>query len=114
MGLFTAAGVVPCGGNKRLPVHHHSADYIFWSFGIIEFIFSHLKIEFRLSWCLGAWAVLNISLLVMNRINKTEFAIFISLILPLPPNGLAYQNLLIFVDRMSRHRRSLESRSDRK
>ena len=26
---------------KRLPVHRHSADYIFWSFGII--------IEFRLS-----------------------------------------------------------------
>ena len=23
---------------KRLPVHHHTADYIFWSFGIIEFI----------------------------------------------------------------------------
>ena len=22
---------------KRLPVHHHRADYIFWSIGIIEF-----------------------------------------------------------------------------
>ena len=28
---------------KRLPVHHHRADYIFWSFGINEFIQSHLK-----------------------------------------------------------------------
>ena len=24
---------VPCGGRKRLPVLHHSADYIFISFG---------------------------------------------------------------------------------
>ena len=29
---------------KGLPVHHYSADYIFWSFGIIEFIFSHLPV----------------------------------------------------------------------
>ena len=34
---------------KRLPVHHDSADYIFWSFGIIEFNFRNLKIDFRLS-----------------------------------------------------------------
>ena len=59
---------------KRLPVHHHSA---FWSIWITEFIFSYLKIEFRLSRCLGAWSVLHTSLLVMNRLNKTEFAIFI-------------------------------------
>ena len=34
---------------SSLPVHHYSADYmyIFWPFGIIEFIFSHLKLEFR-------------------------------------------------------------------
>ena len=24
---------------KSLPIHHHSVDYIFWSFGITEFIF---------------------------------------------------------------------------
>ena len=35
---------------KRLPVHQYSADYIFWSFGIIELISGHLKIEFRISW----------------------------------------------------------------
>ena len=28
---------------KRLSVHHHSAYCIFWFFGIIDFIFSHLK-----------------------------------------------------------------------
>ena len=26
----TVAGVVPCGGRKSLPVHHHSAGYIFY------------------------------------------------------------------------------------
>ena len=29
---------------KRLPVHNHSADCIFLSFGLIKLIFSHLKI----------------------------------------------------------------------
>ena len=62
---------------KRLPVHHHSADYIFWSICITEFIFSYLKIEFRLSRCLGTWPVLHTSLLVMNRLNTTEFAILL-------------------------------------
>ena len=28
---------------KCVPIHHHSAHYIFWSFGIIEFIFSHFE-----------------------------------------------------------------------
>ena len=28
--ISTAASVVPCGAVKRLPVHHDSADYIFW------------------------------------------------------------------------------------
>ena len=27
---------MPCGASKSLLVFHHSADYIFWSFGIIE------------------------------------------------------------------------------
>ena len=25
---------------KRLPIHHHNADYIFWFFRIIEFVYS--------------------------------------------------------------------------
>ena len=36
--IFTAAGVVPCGGRKRLPTHHHSVDYSLLSLEIIEFI----------------------------------------------------------------------------
>ena len=32
--ISTAADGVPCGGLKRVLVHHPSAIYIFWSFGI--------------------------------------------------------------------------------
>ena len=28
---------------KRLPLYHHSADFIFWSFETIEFIFSYFE-----------------------------------------------------------------------
>ena len=41
--------------------------------------FSHLKIEVHFNLCYGACPVLHIPLLVMNRLNKTEFAIFIPL-----------------------------------
>ena len=30
--IFSAVGVVPCGGRNT---SHHNADYTFWSFGII-------------------------------------------------------------------------------
>ena len=33
--IARAAGAVPCGDLKRLPIHHQSAYYIFWSLGII-------------------------------------------------------------------------------
>ena len=58
--------------SQILCLHHHSADYINFSvlFGITEFNFSRLRIEFHLRRCLGAWPVLHISLLVMNRLNK--------------------------------------------
>ena len=65
---------------KRLSVHHHSGDYNFRSFGIIECFYSFgnsAKASARGGG--GAWSVLHISLLVMNRLNKTEFAIEISL-----------------------------------
>ena len=57
----------------------HIADYIFWSFGIVEFVFSYLKIKSNAhaGAFLGTWLVLHISLLVMNRLNKTDFASFI-------------------------------------
>ena len=41
--IFTAAGVVPCGDRKRLPVHHYNAGYIFCSFGIIGLILSQFE-----------------------------------------------------------------------
>ena len=40
---FNACGVVPCGGPKSLPVHRHSADYIFWTCGIIGLILSQFE-----------------------------------------------------------------------
>ena len=30
-------------GVKRVPIHHYSADYIFWSFGIIGLILSQFE-----------------------------------------------------------------------
>ena len=49
---------------KRLPVHHHSADYIFSGpFGIIGFILSQFENRVSLKPVLGegegAWAVLH-------------------------------------------------------
>ena len=49
--IFTAAGVAQCDGHKTYPVHHKSVDYNFLSFGSVEFISSHVKIEFRLRRC---------------------------------------------------------------
>ena len=39
-----------------LPVHHHNADYIFWSFGIIGFILSYLENSVLLKPVLGGVA----------------------------------------------------------
>ena len=36
MNSIDSRKYVPCGALKSLPVFHLSADYIFWSFGIIE------------------------------------------------------------------------------
>ena len=41
-------------------------------------------------------SVLHISLLVMNRLNKTEFATFILMMCSLLPKDLTNQNLFIF------------------
>ena len=57
-------------------------------------ILSHIKIEFRLNRCYGALPVMHISLLVMNRLSKTEFAIFISSLWSLLPRAVTNQNLL--------------------
>ena len=51
---FTAAGVkCRVAAVQRLPVLHHSADYILITFGIIEPILLTLKIEYRLICALG-------------------------------------------------------------
>ena len=44
---------------KRLPVDHHIAEYIFWSFGIIGLILSQYENRVPLKPVLGAWEVLH-------------------------------------------------------
>ena len=66
---------------KRLPVHNHRADYIFWSFGTNGLI--PCEFENRVPLKLVLEAVCGqcyaITLLHMNRLNQTEYAIFVSL-----------------------------------
>ena len=45
---------------------------------------------------LGAWPMLHAALLVMNRLYKTEVAIFISLMWSLLPKDLINQNFLMY------------------
>ena len=42
-----------------------------------------------------AWPVLHISVLVKNRLNTTEFAIFISLVHSVLPNDLTIKDIFI-------------------
>ena len=65
---------------KHLPVHHQSVDYIFWSFGITDYILSYPENRVLLNPVLGVVAVLHISLLVMNRLSYIKSTIFISLV----------------------------------
>ena len=79
----TAGNVAPCGGRKmsyRLftyygPLGSLSSFRIIW------------KVEFCLSRCSGAWPLFH-SVLVMNRLNTTESAIFIYLVHSLLPKNL--------------------------
>ena len=58
--IFTAAGLCRVAAIKRIPVHHYSAHYIFWSFGIIGLIRSQFETRVPLKPVLGrAWAVLH-------------------------------------------------------
>ena len=43
-------------------------------FGLLSSYILILKIEF--SWCPGAWPVLSISVLVMNKLNTTDSVFF--------------------------------------
>ena len=83
---------------KRLPVHHHSTDYMFSDpLGSFGSFWVSLKIEFRWIRCLGAGGgggrvdggrCCSILFLHMNRLNKTESALFVSLMLSLFPKDL--------------------------
>ena len=64
--ISDSAYVVPCGRRKKSAVHHYTADYIFWSFGMIEFILSFLENRKLLKPVVGVWSVLHISLLVTS------------------------------------------------
>ena len=68
---------------KRLPVQHHCADYIFWSFGNIGFILS----PFAQTGTRRRGRCFTTALLHMNRRNKTE-SIFVSLMCSLLPEDL--------------------------
>ena len=69
---------------KRLPVHHHSAGYIFWLFGIIGLILS----PFEKSSARGRRQCFTITLLHTNSLSKTESAVFVSLMRSLLPKDL--------------------------
>ena len=52
-----------------------------------------LKIELFSTRCDGTWPVLQVTLLVMNRLNRSESAIFISLMHSLYSRHLTIQHL---------------------
>ena len=61
------------------PVLHHSTDFIFISFEIIEPILVSLKIEYRLSQYKGAYAASQTTSMYMKGHNKTESPLLIRL-----------------------------------
>ena len=52
---------------KRLPVHYHSADYIFWFFGIVELIDSHFEDGVPLKPVLGAGCLAGVAYFITGR-----------------------------------------------
>ena len=80
---------------KRLLVHNHNADYIFWSFGIIKRILSQFENKVPLKPVLGERGqCCTITLLHLNRLVKTESAIFVSFMCSLLPDDL-YSELIL-------------------
>ena len=71
---------------KRLAVHHYSADYIFLFVGIIGLILSLFEHIVPLKPVLGGRGqCCTITLLHVNRLNKTDSAIFVSMMCCLFP-----------------------------
>ena len=68
-GILSSLQLVLCrlAAVKRLPVHHNNAGYFFWFFGITVLILSQFKASAR-----GRRQCCTITLLHMNRLNKTE------------------------------------------
>ena len=61
---------------KRLPVHHHCADYVLWFSWIIRLILS--QFENRVAGARGRGQCCTITILHMNRLNKPESSFFFS------------------------------------
>ena len=82
---------------KRLPVHHHCANYIFWLFGIIWFILSHFENKSLLEPVLGS--VTNVAYFStcheQTQLNRVCY-FFVTLVNSLLPKDLTIQNLFIF------------------
>ena len=76
-----AAGAVLSGGHKT------------WGHWVH---LSYFEMTSCLSRCYRAWSVLYILLVVMNRLSKTEYVVFISLVYSLLPKDLTVQNLLTY------------------
>ena len=77
---------------KRLPVHHHSADYIFWSYGIIEFISSYFENRVLLKPVLGGVASVACFTTDHEQTQLNRVCTFISLVYSLLPKDLTIQN----------------------
>ena len=83
---------------KCLPVRHDSADYIFWSFGIIEFIYDHFENRVLLKPMLECVAgVAHFRTCLYTRLNTTESTIFTYLVYSLLPKDLIIQILFTTV-----------------
>ena len=64
---------------KCLPVHNHSANYVFWPFGII------VPLSSAEAGSRGRGQCCIFTLLHTSRLNKTESAIFVTLMCSLLP-----------------------------
>ena len=65
---------------KRLPILHHSADYIFWSFGIVGLILSPFENRVSLKPVLGGvGSVAPLHYCTRTDFSKTGSPMFVSL-----------------------------------
>ena len=86
---------------KSLPVLHHSADYIFSSFGINDLIFCYFECRVSPEDLIGGvnrvvftTTIYKQTLLFMNRLSKTESGLFISCLISLLQRDLLFETYL--------------------